>query len=145
MAGLHQGRVRHARVRVRGTVRLQHRAAAGLRSRGGGDAGFEPAGNFRYIFHRALCIFYLSWRRNLIGRVSGIDSLSPLGRFDSRLARLKQQLNRNDRIEFRYRSRRLTGTVVDLRQRALIVTFELEGREITRPVSYGSILKVLDR
>jgi hypothetical protein len=54
-------------------------------------------------------------------------------------------LNRNDRIEFRYRSRKLSGRVVDLRRRAVIVSFELGGREITRPVSYSSILKVLNR
>jgi hypothetical protein len=81
----------------------------------------------------------------LIGRVSGIGSYSPLRRFGTRMERLKQLLNRNDRIEFRYRSRRFTGTVVDLRRRTLIVSFKLGGREITRPVSYGSILKVLNR
>jgi hypothetical protein len=54
-------------------------------------------------------------------------------------------LNRNDRIEFRYRSRRLIGTVVDLRRRVVILSFELGGRKITRPVSYGNILKVLNR
>jgi hypothetical protein len=68
-----------------------------------------------------------------------------LRRFDSRIEQLRQLLNRNDTIEFRYRSRKLTGRVVDLRRRAVIVTFELGGREITRPVSYGSIIKVLNR
>lgn len=77
-------------------------------------------------------------------RISGIGSSSPLRGFDSRIERLRQLLNRNDRIEFRYRSRRLSGRVVDLRRRAVIVSFELGGREITRPVSYGSILKVLN-
>ncbi|MBN2551551.1 MAG: hypothetical protein JXB06_02225 [Spirochaetales bacterium] len=81
----------------------------------------------------------------MIRRVSGIGSLSPLRSQDTRAERLKQHLNRNDRIEFRYRSGRLTGRVVDMRERAVIVTFEQEGREITRPVSYGSILKILNR
>ena len=81
----------------------------------------------------------------MIRRVSGIGSYSPLRSFSSRMERLKQLLNRNDRIEFRYRSRRMTGTVVDLRRRTLIVSFQLGGREVTRAVSYGSILKVLDR
>ena len=81
----------------------------------------------------------------MIRRVSGIGSFSPLRRYDSRMERLRQLLNRNDRIEFRYRSRRVRGTVVDLRRRAVIVSFQLGGREITRPVSYGSILKVLNR
>ena len=81
----------------------------------------------------------------MIRRVSGIGSFSPLRRFDSRIEQLRQLLNRNDTIEFRYRSRKLTGRVVDLRRRAVIVTFELGGREITRPVSYGSIIKVLNR
>lgn len=81
----------------------------------------------------------------MIRRISGIGSFSPLRRFDSRMAWLREHLNRNDRIEFRYRSRKLIGRVVDLRRRAVIVTFELGGREITRPVTYGSILKVLNR
>ena len=98
-----------------------------------------------YIFHKVLCIFYLPGRRKLIRRVSGIGSFSPLHRFDTRVERLRQLLNRNDTIEFRYRSRRLTGRVVDLRRRAVIVSFELGGRKFTRPVSYGSILKVLNR
>jgi hypothetical protein len=61
------------------------------------------------------------------------------------MARLRELLNRNDKVEFRYRSGRMTGRVVDLRSRAVIVTFETGGREITRPVSYGSILRVLNR
>jgi hypothetical protein len=81
----------------------------------------------------------------MVRRVSGIGSFSPLRRFDSRMARLRELLNRNDKVEFRYRSRRMTGRVVDLRSRAVIVTFEMGGREVTRPVSYGSILKVLNR
>jgi hypothetical protein len=81
----------------------------------------------------------------LIRQVSGIGSFSPFHRYDSRMERLRQLLNRNDRIEFRYSSSRLTGRVVDLYSRAVIVSFKLGGREVTRPVGYGSILKVLNR
>jgi hypothetical protein len=71
--------------------------------------------------------------------------LSPLRRIESRTELLRKNLDRNDRIQFRYRSRRLTGRVVDLRQRAVIVSFQLQGQEVTKPVTYGSILKVLNR
>lgn len=81
----------------------------------------------------------------MIHRISRIDGFDPLHRFDSRLERLKQHLDRNDRIEFRYRSRKLTGRVVELHRRAVVVSFELNGKEITKPVTYGSVLKVLNR
>ena len=85
----------------------------------------------------------------MIEGVSGgfgpIDGPGRIGRIDSRAERLRQHLDRNDRIEFRYRSRRFRGTVVELRRNALIVSFKLKGEEVARPVAYGSILKVLNR
>ena len=81
----------------------------------------------------------------MVRGVSGIGSFSPFHRYDGRMESLRQLLNLNDRIEFRYRSSRLTGRVVDLYSRAVIVSFNLGGHEVTRPVGYGSIIKVLNR
>jgi hypothetical protein len=86
-----------------------------------------------------------SRRKKVIERVSGAGNYGLLRRLDGRAKRLREQLERNDRIEFRHRSRRFTGTVAELRPNALVVPFELKDEEVTRPVASGGILTIPNR
>lgn len=52
----------------------------------------------------------------MVDRISGFGGFRPLQRFSSRFELLRRNLERNDRIEFRYRGRKHIGRVMDLRK-----------------------------
>ena len=81
----------------------------------------------------------------MIDRVSNFGAFSRSRISADRTERMRRHLQLNDRVLLRYRGQRYTGRVVDLQQRAVIVSFELGGKELTEPLTYSNILKVLTR
>ncbi len=81
----------------------------------------------------------------MIDRVSNVGAFLRSRMSVNRTEWIRRHLQINDRVVLRYRGQRYRGRVVDLRQRAVIVSFELGGKEVTEPLTYSNILKVLTR